>query len=100
MKERSIQIEDREEFGHWECDLVIGTRDNGAVLLTMTERKNRYPFILKLPDKKATTILKAFDKLFAIFGSDVGRVFKTLTIDNGSEFSSLSELKRISRSCT
>ena len=62
----------------------------------MTERKTRYSFILKLPDKKASTVLKAFGELFATFGSDAGKVFKSLTTDNGSEFTSLSKLEKVS----
>ena len=42
----------REEYGHWEGDLVIGTRKRGAVLFTLTERKTREEIIVKIPGKK------------------------------------------------
>ena len=39
IQERPQEINDRKEFGHWECDLVLGhkTRDD-QVLLTLSER--------------------------------------------------------------
>ena len=58
-------------------------------------RKNKWQ-ILKLADKKATTVLKAFGELFAVFVSEADKVFKSLTTDNGSEFASLSELEKVS----
>ena len=42
IEERPQEINDRKEFGHWECDLVLGhkTRDD-QVLLTLSERMSR-----------------------------------------------------------
>ena len=45
-------MENREEFGHWETDLVIGnksSRDN--VLLTLIERKTRDLFVRLPPEE-------------------------------------------------
>ena len=45
-------MENREEFGHWETDLVIGNksgRDN--VLLTLIERKTRELFVRLSPEE-------------------------------------------------
>ena len=41
----------RETYGHWEGDLVIGTKKRGAVLFTLTERKTREEIIVKIPYK-------------------------------------------------
>ena len=57
----------REEYGHWEGDLVIGKRKKGAVLFTLTERKTREEIIMKLPSKEAKEVAKALDVLEKIY---------------------------------
>ena len=76
----------REVYGHWEGDLVIGSKKRGAVLFTLTERKTRQEIIMKLPNKKTETIAKAFDKLERKYGSKFYQMFKSITFDNGVEF--------------
>lgn len=40
IEERPSEVEQRQEFGHWEIDTVIGKKDQeDRVLLTLTERK-------------------------------------------------------------
>lgn len=51
----------REIYGHWEGDLVIGTKKRGSVLFTLTERKTREEIIVKIPGKKAEYVAKALD---------------------------------------
>ena len=38
-------VEDREEFGHWQIDLIIGKNEADEVLLTLDERKTRKRYI-------------------------------------------------------
>ena len=49
ITERPEYIKDREEFGHWEGDLVTGPRDgqNGAYL-TLIERKTRFYYMIPI----------------------------------------------------
>ncbi len=58
IEERPSIVDSREEFGHWECDLVLcaKTKDD-KVLLTMLERKTREFFIIPLANKNATTCI-------------------------------------------
>lgn len=94
IEERPESVENRREFGHWEADLVIGARDgNDVVLLTLLERKSRNFLIIQIADKTAQAVMTAFARLQKYFGSFFCRVFKTITTDNGSEFSRLSELE-------
>ena len=74
-------------FGHWEMDSVIGKRESGETLLTFTERKTRFEIIIKSKDKTAASTIKAINSLERIFGSAFSKVFKTITCDNGVEFS-------------
>ena len=52
IEDRPKYIDQRKEFGHWECDLVLGhkTKDD-EVLLTLYERMTRKFMIVPIPDK-------------------------------------------------
>lgn len=90
IEQRPAHIDEREEFGHWEIDTVLGSRTKGAVLLTLTERKTRNEHILKIDQKTAECVKLALQELAQSYGSIFSKVFKTITADNGSEFSELS----------
>lgn len=84
----------REEYGHWEGDLVIGKRKKGAVLFTLTERKTREEIIMKLPSKEAKEVAKALDVLEKIYKKEFSNKFKTITFDNGGEFRNWKSLEK------
>lgn len=83
----------RTEFGHWEFDSIIGrkTKDD-SVLISMTELKTRTHLIYKLDSKDNACIEKHIDALKSEYGDKFSQVFKSITVDNGSEFSTLGEL--------
>lgn len=85
ITDRPTWINDREELGHWEMDLVIGKAETRPVLLTLTERVSRQELIFKLPDRKAATIRGVFDKLERKY-PDFKNRFRSITTDNGPEF--------------
>lgn len=58
---RPKEANTREEYEHWEGDLVIGTKKRGAVLFTLTERKTREEIIVKIPGKKGEYVVQAID---------------------------------------
>ena len=58
---RPENIARREEYGHWEMDLVVSGQGGKSVLLTLTERMSRQEIIIKLPDRKAETIRQAIE---------------------------------------
>ena len=94
IEERPAEVETREEFGHWETDLVMGSKSGGdTVLLTLLERKTRNLFVVRLPDKSADSVLSVFERAMNELGEKFGKVFRTITTDNGSEFARLSELE-------
>jgi IS30 family transposase len=87
IEERPAEIETREEYGHWEMDCVVGKQGgSGTVLLVLTERSSRQEIIRKMDDKTQQSVIKIMDKLETKYKKHFGTKFKTITVDNGSEF--------------
>jgi transposase, IS30 family len=84
IEERPQSIESREEPGHWEMDCVVGK--GKACLLVMTERTKRQELIFKLKAKKQENVKEVIDRLERKYKSRFRDLFKTITMDNGSEF--------------
>lgn len=84
IEERPKEVNDRKEFGHWECDLVLGhkTKDD-QVLLTLSERMSREFLIMRIPDKTADSVMAAFQSLRKQYSEHWNEIFKTITTDNG-----------------
>ena len=92
IENRPEEANNREKYGHWEGDLVIGKRKKGAVLLVLTERKTREEKIVKLPNKTKVSVSEGIKKIKILDD----KIFKTITFDNGSEFNDYEELERVS----
>jgi len=87
-------VESRKNFGNWEIDSVLGKKTTGEpCVITLTERKLRVSIWLKLPNHSADAMMEAMEKLKAEYGEHFSKVFQTITADNGSEFTRLSELE-------
>lgn len=89
ISKRPENVDNREEFGHWEIDTVVGKRSGDQALLTITERKTRQHLILQLESKTTQAVDKALNNLKDRFEGLFEQVFKTITADNGAEFSKL-----------
>lgn len=95
IEKRPEYINDRSEAGHWEMDTVHGDRFQGDTLLVLTERVNRLEIITKLPDCKSDSVVAALDAYESILGTERFRkVFKSITVDNGSEFADYIRMKK------
>lgn len=75
-------INNREEFGHWECDLMVFKQGIKSNLITLRERTSRYLIAIKNDDRKAETTAMAIIKTITKIKSCV----KSITFDQGSEF--------------
>ena len=94
IEKRPEEAEKREEFGHWEIDLVVGPVGSKASLLTLVERKTRRLIARKLPDKTNHSVLRALNGIERDFGPSLFRQhFKSITADNGSEFLDVDSLQ-------
>lgn len=84
IEKRPIEIKERKTFGHWEMDCVCGSSKTS--LLVLSERLTRKEIIFKMENQKAESVIKCLNSLERRFGKDFKKVFKTITVDNGSEF--------------
>lgn len=88
IENRPEEINTRETFGHWEMDTVKGKRGvTKSCMLVLSERKTRNEIIIKLNDQTSDSVVKAVDLLERKWGAMFKKVFKTITVDNGVEFS-------------
>lgn len=98
IEERPESANNREETGHWEMDCIVSGKGRGkAALLVLTERKTRKEIIRKMPDKTQKSVKKTLDRLEREHGSRFSEVFKTITVDNGTEFLNGTELESSAR---
>ena len=54
IAERPAEIDNRETFGHWEGDTIVGPHHQGATV-TLVERKTRQGFCCHIPRRTART---------------------------------------------
>ncbi len=88
IERRPEEVAFRNTFGHWEGDSVIGTNKKGETVLTFTERLTRMELVFKSQDKTAASTVRTFNRLERRIGStNFRKIFKSITFDNGTEFS-------------
>lgn len=99
IEKRPPDILTRDTFGHWEMDTVVGTQGTSKKsLLVLTERKTRKEFIFLLKKHTTAEVVKALDRLERKMGTPTFRkIFKTITVDNGCEFSDCEGMERSKR---
>lgn len=98
IENRPEEIDTRETFGHWEMDTVVGARGvSKKSLLVLTERKTRKEIIFLLKEHTAAAVVKALDRLERKTGAAFRKIFKTITVDNGSEFADWQGMERSKR---
>ena len=91
---RPDEAASRDVFGHWELDSVIGKREKGNTILVFTERKTRFELIFRSNDKSAVSTVKTLNALEHKLGHSFKKIFKSITCDNGVEFSCSDALER------
>src|SRR5690554_845968 len=82
IEERPQVVENKERFGDWEMDTIIGSYQQGAIL-TSTERMTNFIFIKRLPKgKDAKELAKTLVNHLIPYKDFI----HTITTDNGPEF--------------
>lgn len=92
IEERPKEINDRNTFGHWEMDCVCGSTI--STLLVLTERLTRKEIIMKMPNQTMDSVHHCLNIIEHKFGKNFKKVFKSITVDNGSEFSDCKSLEK------
>lgn len=100
IEDRPKEINKRDTYGHWEMDTVYSGKDKSKTcLLVLSERMTREERIIKIMDRTAQSVLDAINALEKEIGyTAFKRTFKTITCDNGVEFSKHKELE-LSSTC-
>lgn len=94
IENRPIEIDYRLQFGHWEGDLIVGTKRSKACLLTLTERITRFEVALKISNRTCMAVAEALDNIEEAYGELFKEVFRSITFDNGGEFADYDLLTR------
>ena len=82
IHERPKETEDRTIPGHWEGDLVMGSKASNSAMGTLVERTTRYVLLVPLVAHDAYTVRMEFAKAVARLPRDLKY---SLTYDRGSE---------------
>ena len=82
----------RTEEGHWEGDTVVGKRaGKDAVVFSLLEKKTENYMAFLIPGKTSEAVMATMQMLKAEYGDLFAEVFKTITVDNGSEFADFAQ---------
>lgn len=82
IENRPEYINNRSEFGHWECDLMMFKHGIKSNLITLRERTSRYVIAIKNESKEARITALALITTIKNIKNQV----KSITFDQGSEF--------------
>jgi IS30 family transposase len=80
IRERPAEVEDRAVPGHWEGDLLSGSRNSHIV--TLVERHSRFAMLIKVPSKDTTVVVTALSRHIRKLPATLRR---SLTWDRGLE---------------
>jgi transposase, IS30 family len=81
ISERPAEVEDRAVPGHWEGDLLVGTRSSAVG--TLVERSTRYVMLLHLPEGRTAAQVRV--AMQAAMGRFPAALTRSVTWDQGKE---------------
>ena len=91
IEERPVDIETRQEFGHFETDTVLSGKRKGQVIATFVERKSRLIIVKRLGGYDSQSMKRAVVEL----ANQLNGKFKTLTVDHGKEFADYQSIEEL-----
>ena len=88
IRERPASVEDRAVPGHWEGDLIGGSKN--SYIATLVERHSRYVMLVKVANKDTESVVSALIKQSRRLPREL---YKSLTWDRGKELADHPRLK-------
>jgi len=89
---RPAPISGRQEFGHWEGDLLMFRKEHGKANVTsLVERVSRYTVLLRNTDRRSLPIMES---VIVAFQSLPRQARSSFTFDRGTEFSAWDRLDK------
>jgi len=80
ISERPASVEDRAVPGHWEGDLLCGSKN--SFIVTLVERHTRYVMLAKVPNRETQTVVNALIRQARKLPDEL---YRSLTWDRGKE---------------
>ena len=80
IRQRPACVEDRAVPGHWEGDLITGTRN--SYIATLVERHSRYVMLAKVTNKDSNSVVSALIEQSRTLPEEL---YRSLTWDRGKE---------------
>lgn len=99
IEERPKEVLERNSVGDWEMDTVVGGQGKSKqAFLVLTERKTRFEIVELMKEHTAAETVRILDKLERRFTEKGFReIFRSITVDNGTEFSDTEGMERSRR---
>src|SRR5579872_3990234 len=91
IKDRPATINQRQEFGHYECDLMFNKGSGSTNVCTLIERVTRHCVIIRNDNKTTKTVIDAI--IEHITRNNL--LVKSITFDNGTEFADHARLNQM-----
>jgi len=83
ISQRPKIVDTKSRIGDWEADLIIGAKHQGGIL-SLVDRKSKYTLLQPVKSKAAPEVT---DKIISSLLAKKNIKVKTITFDNGKEFS-------------
>ena len=88
---RPVEVANRGNLGHWECDLIMFKRESGQHnVTTLVDRSSRFVFLIKNTSRHSTGVMEGVGTCLEPLPSPLRR---TITFDRGTEFAFYSKLR-------
>ena len=78
-------------------DTVVSRKGKKSCLLVLTERVSRKEIIRKIKDKSSKSVIEAIEGLRREYKSKFNKMFKSITSDNGTEFSNAGAIEEMGK---